>query len=288
MSSGGGAPAGPPPARPSAGLPASGGHRGLPGDPLGGQVHDQAAEPDPGLVLGRPGAPDRGPHAGEQLLHSERLGDVVVRSRVERLDLVGAVGSPGQHDDGRLGPAAQALDHLHAFQVGQAEVEDHQVGRVPGGHLERLGPGGRHVHLVLAHPQVDAQRAQDLRLVVDDQHPGHGAVPPAVSSAASRSRWPGSQWVVRLRRDRHRHGHGQPAAGSVLGGQRPAHRLGQAARQRQAEPHPGRVVGVAQPLERHEHPVPFLLRDAGAAVDHAQLDPVSEGAGGQQRRLVRR
>jgi hypothetical protein len=131
---------------------APGRHRGLPGDPLGGQVHDQVTEPDPGLVLGRPGAPDRGPHPREQLLHPERLGDVVVRPRVERLDLVGAVGSPGQHDDGRLGPAAQPLDHLDAVQVGQAEVEDHQVGRVPGGYLERLGPGGGHVHLVLAHP----------------------------------------------------------------------------------------------------------------------------------------
>jgi hypothetical protein len=163
-------------------------HRGLPGDPLGGQVHDQAAKPDPGLVIGCPGTPDRGPHAGEKFLHPERLGDVVVRAGVERLDLVGAVGSPGQHDDGRLGPAAQALDHLHAFQIGQAEVEDHQVRRMPGGDLERFGPGGRHVHPVFAHPQVDAQRTEDLRLVVDDQHPGHG---PA-SSAASRSRWPGS------------------------------------------------------------------------------------------------
>ncbi len=46
--------------------------------------------------------------------------------------------------------------------------------------------------------------------------------------------------------------------------------------ERQAEPDAGGVVGVAEPLERHEHPVPVLLGDAGAAIDHAQLHPVAE------------
>jgi hypothetical protein len=160
-------------------------HRGLPGDALGGQVDGQLAEPDPGLVPGGPGPPDGGTHAGQQFLHAERLGDVVVRTRVERLDLVGAVGPPGQHDDRCLRPAAQPGDHLDAVQVRQAQVEDHQVRRVLGGHLERLRPGGRDVHVVVAHPEVDPQRPQDLRFVVDDEHPGHGP-------AASRSRRPGS------------------------------------------------------------------------------------------------
>jgi hypothetical protein len=48
-------------------------HRSLPHDPLGGQVNDQLAEPDPGEVLGGTGAPDRGPHPGEQLLDPEGL-----------------------------------------------------------------------------------------------------------------------------------------------------------------------------------------------------------------------
>jgi hypothetical protein len=145
-------------------------HRCLPDDPLGGQVDDQIAEPDPGEVLGGPGAPDRGPHPGQQFLDPERLGHVVIGAGVERLHLVHAVGPAGQHDDRGLGPAAQPLDHLHPVQVGQAEIEDHQVGRIPPGHLQRLDPGRRDVHLVVAHPQVDPQRPQYLRLVVDDQH----------------------------------------------------------------------------------------------------------------------
>ena len=79
-----------------------------------------------------------------------------------------------------------------------------------------------------------------------------------------------------------------PPPGVSSAVQRAAHRLGEAAGQREAQPDAGGVVGVAEPLERHEHPVPVLLGDAGPAVDHAQLDPVAERARGQQRRLARR
>ncbi len=44
-----------------------------------------------------------------------------------------------------IGTAVQPrrpADHVHAVHVGQPEVEDHQVRRVRGGLLERLGAGG--------------------------------------------------------------------------------------------------------------------------------------------------
>jgi hypothetical protein len=110
----------------------------VPDHPLGGQVHHQVAKPDLRLAGVRAGPADRGPHPGQQLFHAERLGHVVIGTRVQGHDLVGAVGPPGQHDDRRLGPAAQPLDDLHAIQVRQAKVEDHQVGRVLGGGLQRL------------------------------------------------------------------------------------------------------------------------------------------------------
>ena len=40
------------------------------------------------LLLGRRGAAQRGAQAGQQLVHAERLGDVVVGAGVERRDLV--------------------------------------------------------------------------------------------------------------------------------------------------------------------------------------------------------
>src|SRR6059058_4729628 len=75
---------------------------------------------------------------------------------------------------------------VHVAATGAEALE--VAGRVPPGHLQCLGSGGRDVYLVVAHPQVDPQRPQDLRLVVDDQDPRH----PGPPSTSSRSRWPGS------------------------------------------------------------------------------------------------
>jgi hypothetical protein len=61
------------------------------------------------------------------------------------------------------------VDHLDAVHVRQAEVEDDQVRRVLGGKFKRLASGSGGVHLVVADAQVDAQGADDLRLIVDDQ-----------------------------------------------------------------------------------------------------------------------
>jgi enoyl-CoA hydratase/carnithine racemase len=57
--------------------------------------------------------------------------------------------------------------------VGQAEVEHHDVGLVLGGGTQRLGAVRGGDDLVAAGGAVDPQRAQDLGLVVDDQHRGH-------------------------------------------------------------------------------------------------------------------
>jgi hypothetical protein len=144
-----------------------------PDDPLGGQVDGQVAEPDPGRRLGRRGAPHRRAHPGQQLVHAERLGQVIVGPGVERFHLVRGVGPAGQHDDRRGSPAAQPADHVHAVHVGQSQVEDDQVRRVGGGQRQRLRPGLGRVHRVLPRPQVDPQRPQDLRLIVNNKHPGH-------------------------------------------------------------------------------------------------------------------
>jgi hypothetical protein len=39
--------------------------------------------------------------------------------------------------------------------------------------MQGVGAVGRGVHVVHAGLEVDPQGAQNLRLVVDDQHPGH-------------------------------------------------------------------------------------------------------------------
>ena len=120
------------------------------------------------------GAAQRGPQPGEQLVHPERLGHVVVGAGVERRDLVRLRVARRQHDDRHALHAAQPADHVDAVDAGQPEVEDDDVGMVARREIERLLAVGRGVDVVPARAQVDAQRAQDLRLVVDDQDARHG------------------------------------------------------------------------------------------------------------------
>ena len=69
----------------------------------------------------------RGPQTGEELVHSERLRDVVVGAGVERDHLVRLAAARREDDDRRLAPSTQALDHLDPVHVGEAEVEDDGV-----------------------------------------------------------------------------------------------------------------------------------------------------------------
>ena len=80
------------------------------------------------LVRGAGGVAQRHAHARQQLAGAERLGHVVVGAGVERGDLVALLAARRQHDDRHRAPLAQPPDDLQAVHVGQAEVEDHDVG----------------------------------------------------------------------------------------------------------------------------------------------------------------
>ena len=98
-------------------------------------------------------------------------------------------------------------------------------------------------------------------------------------------------WRRRRRHGRQGDDEREPAAGCLLEHQGPGHGLHQAAGERQAEAEPG-GAGVAEPLERQEHPVPVGHRDAGAGVDDPQLDAAVDGvavsSGGAGRRSAAR
>jgi hypothetical protein len=77
---------------------------------LGCQVDREAGSLDERRIGVGPASPSCGAQPREQLLHAERLGDVVVRAGVQRADLV-ALPLPGREDDDRcLAPAAEAFD----------------------------------------------------------------------------------------------------------------------------------------------------------------------------------
>jgi hypothetical protein len=154
------------------------------GDPLGGQVDGEGVGAHHRLLGGGDGPAQRGAYPGQQLVHAERLGDVVVGAGVEGVHL-GLLGVPGrQHDDRGRRPAAQALDHGHAVHVGQPEIEDHQVGRGTTGRGQPRRTVGGDGHLVPSGGEGDAQGPQQLPVVVDDQDAGH--VSDCPSSATGR------------------------------------------------------------------------------------------------------
>ena len=93
--------------------------------PPGREVDLQLAELEPGLGREPPLAPAQ--HRADprqQLAHAHRLVDEVVGAQVQRGDLLALQVPRRQHDDRRVRPFADPLDHLLAVHVRQAEVED--------------------------------------------------------------------------------------------------------------------------------------------------------------------
>ena len=107
--------------------------------------------------------------AREQLADAERLGQVIVGAEIERRDLVGLLVARGQHDDRPREPFAQALDHFEPGDVGQAEIDDDDVGlsRRRGLHAFVAGRCGR--QRIAVRVERRREKTLDLRIVLDQQ-----------------------------------------------------------------------------------------------------------------------
>ena len=70
---------------------------------------------------------------------------------------------------------SESADHFNAVDVGQSQVENDQVGVFGRRHLQRGGPGAGRRHSVTAAGEVQCQRPQQVRFVVDDEHVRHAA-----------------------------------------------------------------------------------------------------------------
>ena len=108
-----------------------------------------------------------------QLAQPERLGQVVVGAELEPDDLVDLVVARGQDQHRHLGPrGAQTAQDLEAVHPGEADVEDHEIGRLARGDLEAFltGAGDRDLVPLLLEGVLDA--ARDRVLVFDDEDGG--------------------------------------------------------------------------------------------------------------------
>ncbi len=132
---------------------------------------DRSATVERGAAARRPAA-QQGAQAGEQLLALERLDEVVVGARVQALDARVDGVARGEHEDRHVVGRAQPAGDLDAVELGQPEVEDHEVG-VVGGRLaqRRLAVAGD-AHLVAVQAQRALERLGDLVVVLDDEHAG--------------------------------------------------------------------------------------------------------------------
>ena len=185
------------------------------------------------LLLRRRRPPQRGAQAGEQLVHAERLGDVVVGAGVERGDLVALAVAHREHDDrhrasSRAGPSITSMPSM----PGSPRSRTTTSGWWRAASVERVLAGRGEVDVVATRLQVDPERPQDLRLVVDDEDAASSLAAPSAAAMTIVSPPPGVSSIVELA----------------------AHRLDEPARHREAEPDARAVAGrVAEPLERLEH-----------------------------------
>ena len=181
----------------------------------------------------RPGAPARRPDPGEQLVDAERLGDVVVGAEVERLHLVVRPVPGRQHDDRQPAPRAQPAQHLDARRGPAAR------GRARAG---RAGPR------VAACSAVRPSAASSTSWP-SARRPIASVAQSVASSSTTSTLTPGPP-----RRGRAPSSSPPPGVSSTC--EAAALRLGQPTGHGQARARRRRRAGVAQPLERLEHPGP--------------------------------
>ena len=109
--------------------------------------------------------------AREQHAELEGLGHIVVGAGFKTEDGVGIGGLPRQHDDRTLEPAAaKQLARLAAIEIGQADIEQHEIDMTVSRKLEPVrGVGREHRVELLVQGKLLAQGVAQFVIVVDDQ-----------------------------------------------------------------------------------------------------------------------
>ncbi len=128
-------------------------------------------------------------HAREQLGETERLGDVVVRTGVETGHDVGLLGAGSENDDRQpVVAVAHGAAHLEPVDVGQGEVEEHEID-VVARRCERVIAAGDVLHgkaLALDRPH---QGGRDRGVVLDDEDRCHGRSVRRMDARATARPW---------------------------------------------------------------------------------------------------
>ena len=95
-------------------------------------------------------AADQRAHAGFEFRQVEGLGQIIVSTEIESLDSVIERIARGQHEHRDLRPAAaQPAQHFEPVELGQPEIEYHQIIALGEQHVVRLVAGADAVYSVI-------------------------------------------------------------------------------------------------------------------------------------------
>src|SRR5580704_3554873 len=122
--------------------------------------------------LFRVGAPQCGANTGKQLSDSKRFNDVIVRSRIERGDLVTLCVADRHHNDGPVKRHSNLVAGLKSAHTGHVHIQENKLRAFGDDHFDRLLPTPRFYDLVPISGESRPEDASDLRLIIDDKNAG--------------------------------------------------------------------------------------------------------------------
>ena len=105
--------------------------------------------------------------ARQQLAGGEGLGQIVVRAEIEHRHLFLVLIARGDDDDRHLRPRPQAADDLRAVEVGQTQIQQHQVDGLRGQKAQGFLRCGRSVADIGFGFQREADEMANLCVVLD-------------------------------------------------------------------------------------------------------------------------
>src|SRR5215472_17128050 len=145
-----------------------------------------------GLRLGT-GAAKQGFDSGAELVHAERLGDVIVGAEFQTHHLFGFLRLGGEHENRRAAAAAAEIAaDFKSILAGQHDVEHDQIELVLLGAAEGVGAVGGDLDLIAFHLEIVFEAQRDGGFVFSDQDAGHARLPRAGSNMVNSLPCPGS------------------------------------------------------------------------------------------------
>jgi hypothetical protein len=127
---------------------------------------------------------------------TERLGDEVVSSGVQRLDDVGVVVPCGHHDHRDVAHRPHHGQHLQAINVGQSQVEQHHIGTIIDDGLQALQAAGLPLNGMAPVSQGTTEGRADSRVVLYEQDHSHTPDRNAFGGGIGNVRPLGRVWIT--------------------------------------------------------------------------------------------